>query len=282
MAQNKNIFTQAPLYGLKDASDAPSISTEVSSEKSSVIKTVDALFHVQVGFISIGLTGLASLVCGITALAIVTINMLASVQWSPVEFINQLFWLRLEPPSTTYQLGIPPMAEGGWWLLAVFFLTLALLFGCTRLFMHAWKNGSGFHVPITFVAVVWLYLVLGFIRPVLLGTWSEAAPFGIFPQLEWIVAFSIRYGNLAYNPFIILSIVFLCLSVSLFVVNSIVDVSRRRKGAAQGTIYRGAWWFAVFCPVLAGIGLLVTGTVVDNWFVWSVEHGLGLTNLFNS
>jgi hypothetical protein len=67
-----------------------------------------------------------------------------------------------------------------------------------------------------FAAAIWLYLVLGFIRPVLMGSWSEAVPFGIFPHLDWTAAFSIRYGNLFYNPFHMLSIVFLYGSVLLF------------------------------------------------------------------
>lgn len=60
-----------------------------------------------------------------------------------------------------------------------------------------------------FASAIWLYLVLGFIRPLLMGSWSEAEPFGIFPHLDWTAAFSIRYGNLFYNLFHMLSIVFL-------------------------------------------------------------------------
>jgi hypothetical protein len=44
-------------------------------------------------------------------------------------------------------------------------------------------------------------LGLGLFRPVLMGSWSEAVPYGIFPHLDWTTAFSIRYGNLYYNPF---------------------------------------------------------------------------------
>jgi photosynthetic reaction center M subunit len=40
------------------------------------------------------------------------------------------------------------------------------------------------------------------------------------------------------------------------------------------SIHRWAWWFAVLCPLTGGIGILLTGTVVDNWFLWGVKHGL--------
>jgi hypothetical protein len=86
----------------------------------------------------------------------------------------------------------------------------------------------GTHVAWAFAAAIWLYLVLGFIRPVLMGSWSEAVPFGIFPHLDWTAAFSIRYGNLFYNPFHMLSIAFLYGSTLLFAMHgaTILAVSR--------------------------------------------------------
>ena len=38
------------------------------------------------------------------------------------------------------------------------------------------------------------------------------------------------------------------------------------------SIHRWAWWFAVLCPLVGGIGILLTGTVVDNWYMWAVKH----------
>ncbi|MFO0041662.1 MAG: photosynthetic reaction center subunit M, partial [Pseudomonadota bacterium] len=31
---------------------------------------------------------------------------------------------------------------------------------------------------------------------------------------------------------------------------------------------------AVLTPLTGGIGILLTGTVVDNWYLWGIEHGL--------
>ena len=44
--------------------------------------------------------------------------------------------------------------------------------------------------------------------------------------------------------------------------------------ATAESIHRWAWWFAVLCPLTGGIGILLSGTVVDNWFDWGVRHGL--------
>jgi photosynthetic reaction center M subunit len=30
----------------------------------------------------------------------------------------------------------------------------------------------------------------------------------------------------------------------------------------------------VLCPLTGGIGILLTGTVVDNWYLWGVKHGI--------
>ncbi len=80
---------------------------------------------------------------------------------------------------------IPPMAEGGWWLLTGFFLTISVILWWIRTYRRARALGMGTHVAWAFAAAIWLFLVLGFIRPLLMGSWSEGVPFGIFPHLDW-------------------------------------------------------------------------------------------------
>jgi len=257
----------------------------------------------QIGPVYLGTTGLASLLCGFIAIEIIGLNMWASVNWDPIQFVRQLPWLALEPPSPEYGLSLPPLAEGGWWLMAGFFLTASILLWWLRMYRRAKALGMGTHVAWAFAAAIWLYLVLGLIRPVVMGSWSEAVPFGIFPHLDWTAAFSIRYGNLFYNPFHMLSIAFLYGSVLLFAmhgatilavtryggdreVEQIVDrgTASERAGlfwrwtmgfnASMESIHRWAWWFAVLTTITGGIGILLTGTVVDNWYLWGVKHGL--------
>ena len=257
----------------------------------------------QVGPIYLGASGTASLICGFIAIEIIGLNMWASVNWNPVQFIRQLPWLALEPPAPQYGLSIPPLAEGGWWLMAGFFLTSSILLWWIRIYRRAAALGMGSHTAWAFASAIWLYLVLGFIRPLLLGHWSEAVPFGIFPHLDWTAAFSIRYGNLFYNPFHMLSIAFLYGSTLLFAMHGATVLATSRFGAERevehaydrGTafergglfwrwtmgfnataesIHRWAWWFAVLTPLTGGIGILLTGTVVDNWYLWGVKHGI--------
>ena len=257
----------------------------------------------QIGPIYLGWLGIASLLCGFIAIEIIGLNMWASVNWDPLQFARQLPWLALEPPPAKYGLGIPPMNEGGWWLMAGFFLTSSILLWWLRMYRRAKALGMGTHTAWAFAAAIWLYLVLGFFRPILMGSWSEAVPFGIFPHLDWTAAFSIRYGNLFYNPFHMLSIAFLYGSTLLFAMHGATILSVSRLGgereieqivdrgtaseraalfwrwtmgfnASTESIHRWAWWFAVLCPLTGGIGIILTGTAVDNWFLWGVKHGI--------
>jgi photosynthetic reaction center M subunit len=230
--------------------------------------------------------------------------MWASVNWDPVQFARQLPWLALEPPPPQYGLQIfPPLNEGGWWLMAGFFLTASILLWWAKVYRNARALGMGTHVAWAFASAIFLYLSLGFIRPLLMGSWSEAVPFGIFPHLDWTAAFSIRYGNLFYNPFHMLSIAFLYGSALLFAmhgatilavshyggdreIEQIVDRGTASERAAlfwrwtmgfnasMESIHRWAWWFAVLTTLTGGIGILLTGTVVENWFLWAVKHDI--------
>jgi len=257
----------------------------------------------QVGPIYLGTLGVASIFFGTVAFMIIGFNMLASVGWDPVQFVRQLFWLSLDPPAPKYGLGLAPLNEGGWWNITGLFLTISVLLWWLRMYTRARALGLGTHVAWAFAAALWLFFVLGLIRPVLMGSWSEAVPFGIFSHLDWTAAFSIRYGNLFYNPFHALSIAFLYGSTLLFAMHGATILAVSRFGgdreleqivdrgtaseraalfwrwtmgfnATMESVHRWAWWFAILCPLTGGIGILLTGTVVDNWYLWAVQHGV--------
>jgi photosynthetic reaction center M subunit len=259
--------------------------------------------NAQFGPIHLDALGALTLVSFTLWLNIIGFNMLASVGWDPVEFIRQLFWLALEPPNAEYGLSLfVPMNEGGWYLLASAFFLLGLVSFAARAYLRAQALGMGYHIFWAVVAGFWLILVLGLFRPILMGTWAENVPYGIFPHLDWTTAFSLKYGNLFYNPFHALSITFLYGSALLFAMHGATILAVSRLGgereieqivdrgtaseraalfwrwtmgfnASMESIHRWAWWFAVLTPVTGGIGILLTGTVVDNWYLWAVEHG---------
>jgi photosynthetic reaction center M subunit len=303
MAEYQNIFTsvqvRSPAYAgtPMPKGNLPRLGTPIFSYWAG--KIGDA----QIGPIYLGFTGVASLIFGFIAIEIIGFNMLASVNWSPIEFVKNFFWLALEPPPPAYGLSIPPLSDGGWWLMAGFFLTSSIILWWIRTYKRAADLGLSQWLSWAFAAAIFFYLSLGFIRPVMMGSWAEAVPFGIFPHLDWTAAFSIRYGNLYYNPFHMLSIAFLYGSALLFAMHGATILSVSRFGgdreidqvvdrgtaaeraalfwrwtmgfnATMESIHRWAWWFAVLTVITAGIGILLTGTVVDNWYLWAVKHGV--------
>ncbi len=307
MASYQNIFTQVQVRGPAETGIALPRGEEPRTQDVGFIRLLGWIGNAQIGPIHLGLTGVASLICGFIAFEIIGLNMWASVGWSPVQFIRQLPWLSLQPPPPEYGLRIlPPLQSGGWWLMAGFFLTTSVILWWVRTYRRAIALGMGTHVAWAFASAIWLYIVLGFIRPVLMGSWSEAVPFGIFPHLDWVGSFSIRYGNLFYNPFHCLSIAFLYGSTLLFAMHGATILAVSRYGgdreleqitdrgtateraalfwrwtmgfnASMESIHRWAWWFAVLTSLTGGIGILLTGTVVDDWHAWAVAHHYAFT-----
>jgi photosynthetic reaction center M subunit len=301
MAEYQNIFTRVQVHGPGHAGAPLPRGSWKRTGKPIHSYLLGLIGDAQIGPIYLGLSGIASLVFGFIAIEIIGLNMWASVNWSPIQFVRQLFWLALEPPPPAYGLSIPPLAEGGWWLMAGFFLTMSILLWWVRMYRRAVALGLGTHTAWAFASAIWLYLVLGLIRPVMMGSWAEAVPFGIFPHLDWTAAFSIRYGNLFYNPFHMLSIAFLYGSAVLFAMHAGTILATSRFGgereveqitdrgtaaeramlfwrwtmgfnASMESFHRWGWWFAVLVTLTGGIGILLTGTVVDNWYLWGLKH----------
>ncbi|OQW47717.1 MAG: photosynthetic reaction center subunit M [Proteobacteria bacterium SG_bin6] len=303
MATYQNIFTQVQIRGPAEYGPPAQDGSDPRIGKPFYNHWIGKLGNAQIGPIFLGYLGSIALVFGTLAFVIIGLNMWASVSWNPIQFVRQLFWLALEPPPPQYGLRVlPPLQEGGWWLIAGFFLTTSIILWWVRTYLRARALKMGTHVAWAFASAIWLYLVLGFIRPILMGSWSEAVPFGIFPHLDWTAAFSIRYGNLFYNPFHALSIVFLYGSTLLFAMHGATILAVGRYGgereieqivdrgtateraalfwrwtmgfnATMESIHRWAWWFAVLTTLTGGIGILITGTLVDNWFLWAQQHG---------
>ena len=302
MATYQNIFTQIQVRGAPEIGAPLPAGDDARTGTGTYSYWLGKLGNAQLGPIYLGKLGIVSLFFGFCAFEIIGLNMWASVGWNPIQFLRQLPWLALETPDPKWGFTpFVPLAEGGWWILAGACMTTSVLLWFVRTYRRAVKLGMGTHVAWAFLSAIWLMLVLGFIRPLLMGSWAEAVPFGIFPHLDWTAAFSIRYGNLFYNPFHALSIAFLYGSTLLFAMHGATVLATGRYGsereleqitdrgtafergalfwrwtmgfnATAESIHRWAWWFAVLTTLTGGIGILLTGTVVDNWYLWAQEH----------
>ncbi len=302
MAEYQNIFTQVQVRGAPEMGMAGDVDLGNRSRGAGFSSLLGWFGNAQIGPFYLGAMGTLSLLSGLIWFTMVGAWFWYQAGFNPAVFLRDLFWLSLDPPAPEYGLSFPPMAEGGYWLIASFFLLVSVMSWWVRTWLRAEALGMGKHVCYAFASAIWLFLVLGLIRPVLMGSWSEAVPYGIFTHLDWTNTFSLTYGNLFYNPFHALSIVFLYGSALLFAMHGATILAVSRLGgdreleqivdrgtaseraalfwrwtmgfnATMEGIHRWAWWFAVLTTLTGGIGILLTGTVVDNWFVWAQEHG---------
>ena len=307
MAEYYNIFTQVQVATVPELGMVEDVDTANRTPSGGFSTLLGWFGNAQLGPIYLGTFGVISLATGLIWFMTVGVWFWHLAGYNPAVFIRDLLWMALEPPAPEWGLRIPPMGEGGLFLVAGFFFLISLWTWWIRTYLRAEALGMGKHVAWAFGATLWLVMVLGLIRPVMMGRWSEAVPYGIFPHLDWTNLFSLTYGNLFYNPFHALSIVFLYGSALLFAMHGATILSVTRLGgdreleqivdrgtaseraalfwrwtmgfnATMEGIHRWAWWFAVLVPITGGIGILLTGTVVDNWYVWAQIHGYAPPN----
>lgn len=302
MAEYQNIFTQVQVRAEPEMGMVEGVELSNRSSSASFSNLAGWLGNAQLGPIYLGAMGVLSLVSGAVWFMLVGAWYWYQAGLNPAVFLRDLFWFSLEPPGEEYGLGFAPIAEGGLWIIASFFLLISVCAWWVRTYLRASALGMGKHVSWAFASAIWLFLVLGLFRPILMGSWSHAVPYGIFSHLDWTNLFSLSYGNLFYNPFHALSIVFLYGSALLFAMHGATILAVSRFGgdreleqivdrgtaseraalfwrwtmgfnATMEGIHRWAWWFAVLVTLTGGIGILLTGTVVDNWYVWAQDHG---------
>jgi photosynthetic reaction center M subunit len=304
MAEYQNIFNQLQVRAAPEMGMVEQVPLHERGRLAGFSSLAGWLGNAQLGPFYLGTMGVISLMSGLIWFTMVGGWFWYQAGFNPAVFVRDLFWLSLDPPAPEYGLSMPPLAEGGYYLIASFFLLVAVMAWWLRSWMLADQLGMGKHVAWAFASAIWLFLVLGLIRPLLMGSWSEAVPYGIFTHLDWTNLFSLTYGNLFYNPFHALSIVFLYGSTLLFAMHGATILAVTRLGgdreleqivdrgaaseraalfwrwtmgfnATMEGIHRWAWWFAVLCTLTGGIGILLSGTVVDNWYVWAQERGYG-------
>lgn len=231
------------------------------------------------------------------------LTMLAQVSYNPVAYLKYFVVLQLDPPPAVYGLSFPPLDRGGWWLIATFFLTVSIF----AWFMHIWTRARALgikpYLAYGFTGAIVLYLVIYVVRPIIMQDWSEAPAHGIKALLDWTNNVSVRYGNFYYNPFHMLSIFFLLGSTLLLSMHAATIWSLEKYAAheenaeieAPGTgteraqllwrwvmgfnanaysIHLWAFWFAWLCGFTGAIGVLLSGTLVNDWFTWGVEAGI--------
>jgi photosynthetic reaction center M subunit len=256
----------------------------------------------QVGPVYFGFWGVLAILAGSLTSFIVLEHFLYQVGYNPIKFVRDFFVLSLDPPAMGYGLNAAPWREGGAWLAATFFLHVSVLAWLMRIINRARAAGLGQHLARGYAAALALYFVIYLVRPVLMGNWAQAPGHGFKAILDWTNNVSIQYGNFYYNPFHMLSIFFLLGSTLLLAMHGATIVATSRWGshrevdemmaegpgthraqlywrwcmgwqASSKTIHDWAWWFAALTGITGAIGVILSGTVIFDWYAWAVQSG---------
>ncbi|MGQ9813818.1 MAG: photosynthetic reaction center subunit M [Candidatus Roseilinea sp.] len=267
------------------------------------LKFLEGLADTQVGPIYIGVWGILAVFFFAVTVFIILFGYLQQVGYNPVLFVREFPVLSVEPPPPSYGLRLAPLAEGGYWQIATFFLTLSIVFWLIRIWSRAVANKLRPTVPIVFTSAIFLYAAIYIIHPISMNSWNEAPGHGLRAQLVWANAFSIKYGNFYYNPFHMVSIFGLLGSCLLLAMHGATILAALRLNAhreideaessTEGThraqllwrwvmgfnatatsIHTWAIGIAVVSMVAGALGVIFSGTLEPDWFQWACRAGI--------
>ncbi len=254
----------------------------------------------QIGKIWLGTFGFFSVLFFAMAAGCFIWGGITQMRGNVVEYVRHFAHVQLLPPDG---IGIAPsMANGGWWQIVLTFLALAVICWAMRCYERLTRYEWRPFLLIAWLSAILLTATIWVFRPLLMGTWAEAPALGLNADLDWAQNFSVLWGNLYYDPFHQLSIFFLLGSTLLWGMHGgtilataseashleDAEIKDMHSGSHKAmlfwrwtigfnanpkTIHDWLVWFAVGVVLAGAIGIIITGTIVPNWYVWGVQHG---------
>ena len=151
------------------------------------------LFDFWVGPFYVGFFGITTLFFVLTGTTMILWGAAMGPTWN-------VWQINIAPPDISYGLRLAPMMEGGLWQLITVCAIGAFVSWALREVEIARKLGMGLHVPVAFGMAILAYVSLQVIRPVLMGAWGHAFPYGIYSHLDWVSNTAYQYLHFHYNP----------------------------------------------------------------------------------
>ena len=245
------------------------------------------LFDFWVGPFYVGFFGVTTIFFAALGVLMIAFGASLGDTWNP--------WLiSINPPPIEYGLSAAPLSEGGIWQIVTICAIGAFVSWALRQVEISRKLGMGLHVPFAFAFAILAYITLVVIRPVLMGAWGHAFPYGIWSHLDWVNNVGYAYGNFHYNPAHMIAITFFfttCLALALH--GSLILSSTNPKddgkdanvrtpehedtffrdliGYSIGTlgIHRLGLFLALSAVFWSAVCIVVSGTVwFDAWSGW--------------
>jgi photosynthetic reaction center M subunit len=254
----------------------------------------------QTGVIWLGTWGVLSTFFFIAGVGVLTLAAIQQMNGNIFLTLKYFANIQIAPPEG---LGLAPsLQEGGYWQINLTFWALSVLCWAgrcyERLTRYQWRPFLLFAwlSAILLTATIWVF------RPLAMGSWAEAPALGLNSDLDWAQNFSVLWGNLYYDPWHMLAIFFLFGSTMLWGMHGATILATASEGshmedaeikdmhsgshksmlfwrwtmgfnANPKTIHDWLWWFSVGTVLSSALGIITTGTIVKDWYVWGVDHG---------
>lgn len=151
------------------------------------------LFDYWVGPFYVGFFGVTAAFFSILGTALIIYGASQGTTWN-------IWQINIVPPDVSYGLGFAPLAKGGLWQVITICALGAFASWALREVEISRKLGIGLHVPFAFSFAIFAYFSLEVIRPILMGAWGVAFPYGIMSHLDWVSNTGYQYLNFEYNP----------------------------------------------------------------------------------
>ena len=242
------------------------------------------LFDFWVGPFYVGLFGVTTVFFAVLGTLLIFYGAAMGPTWNP--------WLiSIDPPDVTMGLAFAPLMKGGLWQIITGCAIGAFVSWALREVEICRKLGIGLHVPVAFGVAIFAYVTLVVIRPILMGAWGYAFPYGIFSHLDWVSNTGYTYGNFHYNPVHMVAVTFFFTNVLALSLHGglILSAANPGKGKVmktpdhEDTFFRDIIGYSVGTLGIHRLGLLlalnagfwsaicivISGTIwFDQWVDW--------------
>ncbi len=169
------------------------------------------LFDFWIGPFYVGFFGVLTIFFVFVGVGLIMYGAAIGPTWNPWK-------ISINPPGEIFGLGVAPLKQGGLWQAITVCALGSFVSWALREVEICRKLGIGYHIPVAFGVAIFAYFTLVVIRPVLMGSWSHAFPYGIMSHLDWVSNTGYKYGNFHYNPAHMIAITFFfttCLALAL-------------------------------------------------------------------
>ncbi len=254
----------------------------------------------QAGTIWLGTWGIMSVLFFVAGFFVNVWAGVAQMQGNPWLLAKYFANVQVLPPDG---LGIAPsLMQGGFWQLNFILWAASVACWAGRLWDRLHRYNMRPFMLYAWLSAILLTTTIWLLRPIAMGSWAEAPGFGLNSDLDWAQNFSVLWGNLYYNPWHQLAIFFLFGSTMLWGMHGATILATAAEGshkedaeikdmhsgshksmlfwrwtmgfnANPKTIHDWLLWFSMGTVLASSIGIITTGTLVKDWYVWAVDAG---------